>query len=77
MKPPTKHKTTKPSMTAAQVKENLKDPLAADWSTLNPKDVRVGLGPVMTEDQMIAYCQQHGIKAPFIAGNVSIDPSTT
>lgn len=63
----------KKSMTAAQVKENLKDPLHADWSTLDPKDVRVGLGPVMTEDQMLKYCEQHGIKAPFIAGNVSVE----
>ena len=73
----TKKKSTAPSMTAAQVEQNLKDPLAADWSTLNPKDVRVGLGPLMTEEQMMAYCKQHGIAAPFIAGNVSLDPSSS
>jgi hypothetical protein len=61
-------------MDANQLKKNLKDPRNADWSTLDPKDVRVGLGPVMTEDQMLAYCKQHGIKAPTIAGKMRLDP---
>jgi hypothetical protein len=61
-------------MDAKQLKKNLRNPKNADWSTLDPKEVRVGLGPVMTEDQMIEYCKQHGIRTPTIAGKMSLDP---
>lgn len=61
-------------LSVSQLTRNLRDPVNADWSTLDPKDVRVGLGPVMTEEQMRAYCEQNGIRAPTIAGSVRLDP---
>ena len=56
----------KKKLTVSQLKKNLESPSMADWSGLDPKDVRVGLGPALTEEQMIEYCRQNGIKAPTI-----------
>jgi len=67
--------TQKPKLSVSQLTKNLRDPANADWSSLDPKDVRVGLGPVMTEEQMREYCKQNGIHAPTIAGSVKMDPS--
>jgi hypothetical protein len=71
MAPPKKQQ----KLSVSQLTKNLRDPANADWSSLDPKDVRVGLGPVMTEEQMRAYCEQNGIGAPTIAGKVNMDPS--
>ena len=56
----------KKKMTLSQLKKNLDSPATADWSGLDPKDVRVGLGPALTEEQMIEYCRKNGIQAPTI-----------
>ena len=65
------HKMAPKPLTPKQLEQNLRDPSKADWSGLDPKDVRVSLGPALTEEQMIEYCRQNGIAAPSIIRNKS------
>ena len=55
---------------ADAVRRNIANPDQADWRGLDPKDVRMSMGPIMTDAQMIEFCRKNGIQAPSILGRV-------